>query len=90
MEVKVFIQANWDKYDKKFDYAARSYLSTDAVLIEERTLQFESLTENELRTKTHKLLLEKKNKVLADAMVRANELEKEAQELLALEDHSND
>lgn len=90
METTVIIQAEWDKYDKKFIYRARPYLSTDSIKIEERVLHFDSPTELEMRKLVHYQLLEKKQKVLADAQVEANEIQQQADELLALEDHSND
>lgn len=90
METTVIIQADWDTYEKKYEYKARPYLSSDSILIEERTLQFESPTEKVLRLQTYKQLCAKRNKVLADAQVEANELQEQANELLALEDHSND
>lgn len=90
MEVQVFIQADWDKYDKKYTYSARAYKSSDSVQLEERTLSFESPTEKELRIKTYKLMMAKKQQVLADAQVEAAEIQEQANELLALEDHSND
>jgi hypothetical protein len=88
VETKAIIQADWDTYDKKYEYKVRPYLSSDSILIEERILHFESPTEKVLRLQTYKQLLAKKNKVLADAQVEANEIQEQANELLALEDHS--
>lgn len=84
MEVKGVIQAEWDKYDKKFEYKVRPYLCSDAILVEERELSFVSPTEAALRQHLHEILISKKQKVLADANVEANEIQQEADELLAL------
>lgn len=86
MQCEVFIQADWNNYAKEFTYSARAYLSSAAILVEKRMLEFESPVEAELRKKAYTILMEQKATVLADAQVEAMALQQQADELLALED----
>lgn len=90
MEATAWIYADWDKYNKKFIYRVRNYETDSEILVEKRVLQFASFEEAELRRQMHAILIKKKNEVLADAYVEAGELEAQANELLALEDKSNE
>lgn len=91
MELEIFIHADWSKYRKEFDYNVHNsdYTSVGEILLEVRTIQFESPPEMELRKKAYALLMKEKQEVLANAQVKAMEIEQQAQELLALEDKSN-
>ena len=90
METKtLYIYAHWDEYNKVFGHSLSAWIRQDDVLVEERQIEFETLPERELRIAAHAKLMEKKQKVLADAQVEANEIDAVAQELLSLEDHSN-
>ena len=87
MEMQIFIHAEWKSYAKKYDYHVYCCDMTDygEILLEERTIQFESPPEKQLHQLTHKLLYAEAQKIRAKAFVKAAELEKRAQELLALE-----
>jgi len=90
VEKTIYIYARWNEYSKEFDHFIRPYTTDDEILLETRSVSFETLPDKELRIQMHKILIAKKNKIVADAVVEAQEIEKVANELLALEDHSND
>jgi len=89
MEKTVYVYANWNTYHKEFDYRLSSYERTDEVLVDTQQVKFETLDDKKLRVAMYQLLVVKKQQVLADAQVEANEIQEQANELLALEDHSN-
>lgn len=89
MEIKGYIYADWDKYDRSWRYTIYPYTLSDRVLVAEVQIPFESMDDRALRTKLAVILREKKSEVLADAQKEAMEIEGEIQSLLALEDHSH-
>jgi hypothetical protein len=91
MKITVSVMAEWSKYAKEFKYTVRDGKWQDDTEIKvcELEIEFETLSDIELRKAAYTLLLNKKSKIIADAMVRGKEIAEEAQELLALEDHSN-
>ncbi len=92
METKVYIHAHWDKWDKKWEYRPYSYAmeSKDYLLVDTQMVQFESPTDKQMRLLLAEQLREKKKDILAEAYKEATEVDGEIQQLLALEDHSND
>lgn len=86
MELDTFIHAQWNQYSKKFDYSALQMDMTEYgyILLEKRKLQFDIPPDDELRNAAVRVLRMKKNKVLADASIEAQNLDNEIQELLAL------
>ncbi len=85
--VKAFIHAQWNKYSEKFDYTVWQTDMTNCgyVLLDIKELNFESPPEKELKLMVVKSLLAKKEKIMADAYKESNEIQQEADELLALE-----
>ena len=63
MEIKAVIQAEWDKYNKKFEYAVRPFKYDNSVLIEERILQFDSPTEMKLRAEVYQIMMQRKQEL---------------------------
>lgn len=90
MKVTIYISMHWNKYSKEMEPVVRqsTYLSDGDILIAQQEVEFESWGDTQLRQAVYKALLEKKSKVLADAYVEAEEIQNEANDLLALEDHS--
>lgn len=84
---KAFIHAQWNKYSKDFSYVAYAGDMTEYgyILLEERELSFESPDDKRLRSLAAQSLRAKKNKELAEAHVKAQEIDQEIEELLALE-----
>lgn len=86
MEVKVFIHAQWNKYSKAFSYSALQCDMTEYgyILLETKTVEFVVPVDKELRNAAVRVLRAKRNKVLADAGVEAQNIDDEVQELLCL------
>lgn len=91
MKMTVYITAEWSSYRKEFDYRAyHAQVTLDReVPVAQVEVEFESPTDKELRRAMHAALIRQRQEVLAKAQVEANAITQEAQELLALEDHSN-
>ncbi len=93
MEKLVYITAHWNRYSKEFDYGIQNYEPSDGsefVLLEARSIPFETPNDVTMRLRVAEALRSKKNKVLADAHVEAKEIEETIQEMLAIEDKSTD
>lgn len=92
MLVKSYICANWSPWDKSWNYRVLSYDASTSdpeyILIEARELEFESLSDRELKREFVAALRKKKSKVRADAQVELNSIDEQIQELLAIEDRS--
>lgn len=89
----VWIYAEWNKHSKEFSYYVRGYacdLTSGEVLLEKRTLTFNTPSDFELRRQVSLALKVKRQKVIADAHVEAMEIDQTIQELLAIEDKSNE
>lgn len=92
MKATIYITADWNKWNKKFEFHARGYAPRDGsgdYLIEAREIEFDTPNDVRLRSKLATALKLKKNKILAAAHVEGIALDEEIQELLALEDKSN-
>lgn len=89
MKLEVFIHYEYNSSEKKFDYTVHTsdFGWLGETLIETQELEFESPPEAEMRRIAYASLQAKRQKVLADAQVKANELDAQAHELLALENH---
>ena len=89
----LYIHSEWSTYDKKFNFV---FMNTEITWDNSRTLiatqeiEFDLPDEGMLRKKAYDGFMKERGEVLASAQVKANALEARAQELLALEDHSND
>lgn len=91
----IFIHAKWYKhigdnggftyFIHDCDMAAYGY-----VLLEVREIEFQTPIEREIKLQQAKALTIKKNKILADAYVEAQGIQQEADELLALENKSDE
>ncbi len=91
MKKDLYIHYEWSASNKEFVY---SFSASDMTwlgesLIEKREIEFESPPEAEMRKAAYALLQKKRSQILADAMVKAQDIDQQAQELLALEDKSN-
>ena len=89
----IYIVANWSTYAKEFQYSIQGYPpSTDNgyILVEERWIYFESMADAELRRQVSASLKGKQAKIMADAYVESKEIGEVIQEMLALEDKSNE
>jgi len=88
MEITVYIHASWNKWAKKFEFSAsesEDLTFLDQIKVSTHQITFESPVENDLRLAIRKVLLASRNKILADAYVKAEKVQQEADELLALE-----
>ena len=87
MQLEVIIHARWNKWSKQFDYSTQPIDMTEYgyIVLETRTLEFESPTEKQLKVRATTALRAQKSAVLAKAMLEANEIEQEITELLAIE-----
>ena len=89
----IYIVANWSTYDKEFQYMIQGYApSTDNgyIVVEKREITFESMADVELRLRVVESLKGKKAKLMAEAYVEGKEIDEVIQEMLALEDKSNE
>jgi len=86
MELKAYIHAQWNKYSKEFNYSVLQQDMTEYgyILLAIRTVEVELPPDEDLRSAAVRVLRAKKNKVLADASIEAQQLDDEAQELLSL------
>jgi hypothetical protein len=84
--VKVYIGASWNKYLEKFVFTTHACDMTEYGYhtIEVVDLPVNFPGEEVLRNKVVQALIAQKNKVLAEARVKAQGLQKEAYNLLAL------
>lgn len=87
MEVKVFIHASWNKYSEKFNYEVYNINMTEYgyILLEERVIEIDTPEERELRVRAADSLAAKLQKMRGEHYKEEQELEKERQELLALD-----
>lgn len=87
MQTDVYIHAHWNKYSEKFNYEVFNQDMTEYgyVLIEKRTLDFETPEEKQLRIRAADALAAKLQKMRAEHYAEEQELETERKELLALE-----
>jgi len=87
---QLYIVVHWNEYSKDFGYTLQGYKpSPPYITMETRDIEFETWDDRQLRAAVHKALLQKRQQVLADASVEAKQLLEQANELLAIEDHSN-
>jgi hypothetical protein len=84
--VKVYVVASWNKYSEKFDFSAHNCDMTEYGYhtIEVVELPVNSPGNEVLRNKVAQALIAQKNKVLAEAWVKAQGLQEKADNLLAL------
>jgi len=89
MKMKLYVHARWDTYAKAFNYRATPWEQMDGeVLVTPLEVEFESISDAELRLRMVQVLRTKKQKTMADAVVECNEIETVIQEMLCLEDLS--
>ena len=90
MIVKACIHAQWDRWDKKWNYCVFSCDMTTQgyILLETREIPFQSPNDRVLKEQFAALLRAKKTQVMADATAEMTEIDGQIQELLALEDHA--
>ena len=89
----LYIHSEWSTYDKKFNFVFMNCEVTwdnSRTLIATQEIEFDLPDEGELRKKAYDGFMKEREEVLANAHVKANALAERAQELLALEDHSNE
>lgn len=88
MEKQIWITAEWSKYNKEFNYSIRGYAPSEGsgcVLVEERTIQFETPADRELQRRLVEAKRAALQKLRGDHYVEEKEAEEEIQELLCLE-----
>lgn len=90
MIVKACIHAQWDRWEKKWNYYVFSCDMTTSgyVLLETREIPFQAPNDRALKEQFAALLRAKKTQVMADATAEMTEIDGQIQELLALEDRS--
>ena len=89
----LYVVASWNSYNKEFQYLIQGYEpSTDNgyIVIEKREIIFDSIADVELRLRVVESLRGKKAKLIADAYVEGKEIDEMIQEMLALENKSNE
>lgn len=91
MNKQVWISATWNKYSKEFEYSVRGYEpSSGAVVLEVRDIQFETPADKILKLRLAEVLRADLQKMRGDHYIDEKNAEEEIQELLALEDKSQD
>lgn len=92
MIVKACIHAQWDRWNKNWNYYVFSHDMTTQgyILLETREIPFQSPNDRMLKAQFAALLRTKKTQVMADAAAEMTEIDGQIQELLALEDHSRE
>lgn len=92
MIVKACIHAQWDRWNKNWNYYVFSCDMTahGYILLETREIPFQSPNDRALKEQFAALLRVKKTQVMADATAEMTEIDGQIQELLALEDHSGE
>lgn len=92
MIVKAYIHAQWDRWDKKWNYYVFSHNITTQgyILLETREIPFQSPNDRALKEQFAALLRANKTQVMADATAEMTEIDGQIQELLALEDRSGE
>ena len=87
---ELYIYAHYNQYSKEIEYQICTYRRTEDsgdVLIEERTLEFDTLEEKEAKVKLAAALKMKLSKMRAEHYQEEKEQEETIQELLSLEFH---
>ena len=90
---KIYIHAEWNTYENKFDYffcTCEADWDNHKKLIAVQEIEFELPPDEEMRLAAYKGLMKDKTELLANAQVRANQIDEKASRLLALEDRSNE
>ena len=91
MEKTVYISASWNKYSKELEFMVTAYRpSSGVVIMEERTIQFETPADKELKVRIAEVLRADLQTLRGEHYVEEKEKEEEIQELLALEDKSQE
>ena len=84
--LKAYIGASWNQYSEKFDFSLHGCDMTDYGYHTVKIVEIEAPPQDdeELRNQVHKALMAQKAKILADAWVKAQEIQETADKLLAL------
>lgn len=92
MKVKVYIHAQWQRWDKTFAYSVYNCDMTEYgyTLLEVREIEFSSMDDQRLRYLTAKSLEKAQDKLRADTQKKVMELQEEINSLLAIEDRSSE
>ena len=86
MELKLYIYAEWDSWNKKHNFSAFSFKRTDdRQLIEERWIELSPPPESVLQAGTVAAYQAEQARIKAEAHVKVNNIQTQIDEMLCLE-----